>query len=237
MRASAAAPYVLMYHSVDHYEADPYHITVTPERFAAQMAWLAGRGLRGVSVRELLLAQYTRRARRLVGLTFDDGYADFVTQAVPIMRRHGFTATVFVVAGKIGGVNDWDPDGPRKPLMTAEDLRWAVAEGMEVGSHTVTHAVLASADPYDVERELKTSRVLLEEIVQRQVEGLAYPYGAIDENAVDAARAAGYSYACAIKPPAADQHTLPRTYIGQRDGLLRLYAKRARHRWKWRRGR
>ncbi|GAA0924714.1 polysaccharide deacetylase family protein [Nonomuraea longicatena] len=226
------APYVLMYHSIDHFDEDPYLITIRPGRFAEQMAWLARRGLRGVSVRELLRAP----APGLVGLTFDDAYADFGVHALPVLLRHGFTATVFVVAGRLGGTNDWDPLGPRKPLMDREDVLRAADAGMEIGSHTLTHLRLAGADPFDVEQEVKGSKAVLEEIVGGDVAGLAYPYGDHDADAVEAVRAAGYAYACSINPAGPGPHTLPRTYIGQRDRWLRLHAKRAVHRWKSGRG-
>jgi peptidoglycan/xylan/chitin deacetylase (PgdA/CDA1 family) len=96
-------PLVLMYHSVAPYTVDPYQVTVHPERFEEQLRWLHRRGLRGVSVRELLAANCEGDSHGLVGLTFDDGYADFVTSVIPALTRYGFTATVFVVAGKLGG--------------------------------------------------------------------------------------------------------------------------------------
>src|SRR6266576_1468104 len=76
-------PMVLMYHSVEPYEADPYLVTVSPPRFAQQMHWLARRGLRGTSVRDLLAARAAGAGKGLVGLTFDDGYADFARHALP----------------------------------------------------------------------------------------------------------------------------------------------------------
>src|SRR4029453_8767932 len=95
-------PLVLMYHSVEPYDADPYRVTVHPERFDRQLRWLRRRGLRGVSMRELRRAG---RAEGVVGLTFDDGYADFVTEVLPALSRYGFGATVFVIPGALGGAN------------------------------------------------------------------------------------------------------------------------------------
>ena len=92
-------PLVLMYHSIEPYEADPYLVTVSPPRFAQQMRWLDRRGLRGVSIADLLAARAAGGGKGLVGLTFDDGYADFARHALPVLRQHGFGATVFVIAG------------------------------------------------------------------------------------------------------------------------------------------
>ncbi len=82
--AETTSPWILMYHSVAVEKEDPYRLTVSPERFAEQIAWLHRRGKRGVSVRELMRARAAGRADRLVGLSFDDGYADFARHAVPI---------------------------------------------------------------------------------------------------------------------------------------------------------
>src|SRR3954465_10842670 len=135
-------PLVLMYHSVQPYETDPYQVIVDPGRFARQMRRLRRRGLRGVSMRELLDARRAGRGAGLVGLTFDDGYANFVTEVMPVLERHGFTATVYVVAGALGGHNVWDEPGPRMELMTRAGVKHAAASGMEVGSHSLAHVKL-----------------------------------------------------------------------------------------------
>ncbi|MGH4001202.1 MAG: polysaccharide deacetylase family protein, partial [Pseudonocardiaceae bacterium] len=126
-------PAVLMYHSVTPYDQDPYLVTVHPARFQQQLRWLDRRGLRGASMRELLAAQPGVTDQGLVGLTFDDGYADFSEHVLPALRRFGFTATVFVLADLLGGWNCWDEAGPRKALMTPEQIRHAAASGMEIG--------------------------------------------------------------------------------------------------------
>ncbi|WP_229858658.1 polysaccharide deacetylase family protein, partial [Streptomyces anandii] len=124
-----SVPWVAMYHSVGDCSDDPYRITVTPERLGLQLEWLRRRGLRGVSVSDLLAARARGEGRDLVGLTFDDGYADFVSTALPLLHRRRFGATLFVLPGRLGGENDWDPLGPRKPLLTADGVRRAAAEG------------------------------------------------------------------------------------------------------------
>ena len=217
-----------MYHSVDHFREDPHLVTVSPARFERQMAWLRARGLRGVGVAELLHARAAGRARGLVGLTFDDGYADFATRAVPVLLRYGFGATVFVVSGRIGTYNAWD-DGPRKPLMTDDQLRTVADAGIEIASHGRYHVSLPETDDTELREELEDSRAHLEEIIEAPVTGFAYPYGNAGPREIDAVRAAGYDYACHIRPGAASRHALPRAYIGDRDGPLRMRAKLLRH--------
>ncbi|NSC24943.1 polysaccharide deacetylase family protein [Streptomyces albus subsp. chlorinus] len=223
-------PWVLMYHSVADRAEDPYRVTVSPARLERQLRWLRERGLRGVGVGRLLRRYAAGRAAGLVGLTFDDGYADFLTEALPLLRRHECTATAFVLPGRLGGRNGWDAEGPRKPLLDADGVRAVAAAGMEVGSHGLVHTDLTTADDATLERETAHSRALLAELTGTPPAGFCYPYGTLDARAVEAVRAAGYAYACAIDPgPLTGVHALPRVHIGERDTSTRLYLKKVLH--------
>ncbi len=219
-----------MYHSITDTADDPYRVTVSPVRFARQLHWLGDRGLRGVSVRELLAATTEGRAKGLVGLTFDDGYADFLDSALPLLRRHGFTATVYVLPGRLGGENAWDTAGPRKSLLSEDQIVRIAEAGMEIGSHGLTHVALPEVDDAVLAAETRESRVLLEDMTGGPVDGFCYPYGKVDPRAIHAVRKAGYRYACAIDPgPHTGAYALPRVHIGEDDTSWRLTAKRLLH--------
>jgi len=227
-------PFITMYHSIEPYQDDPYLVTVSPQRFEQQLDWLQARGLHGVSMGELLAAQRCGAAGDLVGLTFDDGYADFFRYALPVLRRRGFTATVFAIAGKLGAENSWDAEGPRKALMTAAQLREIAESGIEIASHGLTHVSLPSVPDDTLADETLRSRQMLQELTGQEVSGFCYPYGDIDDRSFEHVRGAGYGYACAIwASPFTGRHALPRTYIGDADYPLRLRAKWIRHRVKW----
>lgn len=170
--------------------------------------------------------------RDLVGLTFDDGYTDFTANAMPLLRQHGFGATLFVLPGRLGGENAWDPLGPRRPLLDADGIRRAAAtEGIEIGSHGLTHVDLTAADDATLRAETAESRAVLAELTGAPVPGFCYPYGTLDARAVEAVRAAGYGYACAIDPgPLTGPHALPRLHIGENDTAVRLFLKHRLHR-------
>ncbi|QKW53117.1 polysaccharide deacetylase family protein [Streptomyces buecherae] len=226
-RPAHAIPWLLMYHSVDHSTDDPYRITVTPGRLRRQLSWLCSRGLRGVGVAELLRAYAAGRGAGLVGLTFDDGYADFVEHALPALREHGCTATVFALPGRVGEDNAWDPLGPRKPLLTEAGLRAVADAGMEIGSHGLLHLRLSGAGTATLRRETAHSRAELQRVTGQRVTGFCYPYGAVDQRAIDAVRTAGYDYACAIDAgPLTGPYALPRSHVRQADNAWRLAAKR-----------
>jgi peptidoglycan/xylan/chitin deacetylase (PgdA/CDA1 family) len=219
-----------MYHSISPSTApDPHRIRVHPDRLDQHLRVLRRLGLRGVSLAELLAAHERGESRGLVGLTFDDGYADFLEHAVPVLARYGATGSLYVVAGRLGGENEWD-DGPRLRLLDADGVRAVAAAGHEVGSHTLGHVRLAGIDPESLTREVADSKSVLEDVLQREVPGFCYPWGSFDQAAADAARTAGYDHACVTgdyRP--GDRFTIPRCYIAPQDAAPHLLAKLARH--------
>lgn len=228
----SGSPSVWMYHSVsDSTAPDPYLLRVHPDRLERQLRLLRRAGIRGVSLSEALRAAGNGEPGRRVALTFDDGYADFRENAMPLLARYGMTATVYVVTGRLGRTNDWDGDAPQVPLMTADDVRAAAAAGHEVGSHGSTHLRLTEASPAQLEEEIAGSRAVLEDVLQRSVTGFCFPYGSHDDASAAAAEAAGYRYACVTNSYGRrGPFRLPRYYVGQQDGPLQLVAKEIRHR-------
>jgi peptidoglycan/xylan/chitin deacetylase (PgdA/CDA1 family) len=221
-------PRLLMYHAISQLKDDPNLLCTSPARFESQLLYLKQHNLRGVSMRELCRAMSTGEDKGLVGLTFDDGYEDFLHTAMPIMEDFGYSATVFVVAG-MPGENAWEhayTPRPRLKLLDAEGVREVSERGMEVGSHSMTHARLSGAKPELLEREVGDSRRVLSEVLGRAVEGFCYPYGSLDSAAVQAVRRAGYAYACGWNTPVErSAYDLPRIPISERDDLRRFAAK------------
>jgi peptidoglycan/xylan/chitin deacetylase (PgdA/CDA1 family) len=224
-------PAAIMYHSISASATDdPHRIRVSPARLDQQLTHVERMGLRAVSMATAVAACAAGRGRGLVALTFDDGYADFVTEAMPVLARHGAQATVYIVAGSLGGTNDWD-DGPQWDLMTADDVRAAAAAGHEVGSHSSRHVRLAEIPPDELAGEAKDSYAALTAVLGSPVQGFCYPYGSFSPDVVAAVAAAGYRYACVTgdyRHPS--MFTLPRFYVGQDDGPLWLSMRVLRHR-------
>jgi peptidoglycan/xylan/chitin deacetylase (PgdA/CDA1 family) len=229
MESRISLPRVLMYHSISRPEGDYDALCTSPERFENQMLYLKRHNLRGVSMKELLLAMSAGDSRGLVGITFDDGYEDFLSAALPTLEGLGFSATVFVVAGMLGKENTWEHRGvPRLQLrlLEANGVREISQRGMEVGSHTVTHPRLPGLDPETLVHEVSDSRQVLSEIVGAPVEGFCYPYGDLDNPAIWAVRRAGYLYAVGTKRSIEyGLYDWPRTYVGEKDSPIRLGVK------------
>src|SRR5262249_33686302 len=155
-------PMILMYHGVADEAEDPNHLCVAPSRFAEQMTWLKRRGLRGVGIGTLVDEMRAGRAHGLVGITFDDGYVNVLEAALPERQRHGFTASMYIISGRLGGSNEWD-EGPSWPLMSASQVGELAAAGMEIGSHGATHVRLAGLGADQLAAEVADSRTSLEE--------------------------------------------------------------------------
>jgi peptidoglycan/xylan/chitin deacetylase (PgdA/CDA1 family) len=164
---------VLMYHyiRVSPGTRDPLgaSLSVSPRDFAAQMAALKRAGVHTVSLGDVVAALGGGRPlpSHPVVLTFDDGYRDFSTAALPVLEADGFTATVFVVSGFVG----------HPGYMTAGDVAAAAAAGMTIGAHTVHHVALAHVPAALARVEIEVSRESLERLSGQRVADFAYPYG------------------------------------------------------------
>ena len=138
---------------------------------------------------------------RGVWITFDDGYASFLELAVPALRARGMTATVFAVAGEIGGCNRWDASrgGPHRTLLDEHGLRAAQAAGMEIGSHGWAHRNLTTCSAEELEDEIVRSRGELQDRLGVAVSAFAYPYGHYAPALFPRLVRAGYHTAVAVR--------------------------------------
>lgn len=173
---------VMMFHSISVRKGDPY--CVPPKDFESEMKWLHDKGYQTLSLDEVYgdLAAHAAFPARSVALTFDDGYEDNYTDALPILRRYGFCATVFIITGDIG-----------KPgYLSAPQILAMERSGVRAECHTVTHRHLSDLPPDTQLHELRDSRTVLEQLLGRPVNYLAYPYGDHDAETVRLAKELGY---------------------------------------------
>jgi peptidoglycan/xylan/chitin deacetylase (PgdA/CDA1 family) len=161
-------------------------------------------------------------------LTFDDAYDDFARLAWPILCGRGYTATVFCVTDRAGGVMDWDDDGELagRPLLDWAQVRDLASRGVGFGAHSRTHPRLTALPAADLESEVHGSRVELERALERSVASFAYPYGMHDETVRGFARDAGFTLAFGVEPGSNRAATPPlalrRNEIHGTDSLLRF---------------
>ena len=152
---------------------------VTPSSFSTQMHWLSRLGYRGLAMSELMPYLRGEKKGKVVGITLDDGYQSNVSHALPILKQHGFSATCYVVSGRLGQHNEWDAalGMAKAALMSGEEMRAWVDAGMEVGSHTCSHADLSQLSLAEARHELLQSKSDLENLLQKPVTQFCYPYG------------------------------------------------------------
>ncbi|HEV7466520.1 MAG TPA: polysaccharide deacetylase family protein [Candidatus Dormibacteraeota bacterium] len=216
---------ILMYHYV---RVNPVRqdrlgdsLSVTPRDFAAQMALLHHAGVTTVTLDDVVTALGGGRPLppRAVVLTFDDGYRDFSTAAVPVLRAHGFRATVFVVSGFLG----------RPGYMTADDVVAAAGAGMTIGAHTVHHVQLTRIPVGLARVEIEVSRRQLEQLSGQPVNDFAYPYGDTSRTVQAMVASAGFHDAVTTVFGASEeprqQLTLSRVRIEGGDSLATVAAK------------
>lgn len=133
--------------------------------------------------------------RRYCAVTFDDGFKDIIDNAVPELLKRAIPAAVFVTAAYLGQSAEWWPaSAPErlKGIASAEALRQLPPELISIGSHTLTHPYLTTLDETEARHELYGSRRLLQELFERKVEILSFPYGDFNSDLVNWSKDAGY---------------------------------------------
>ncbi len=206
---------IITYHVL---EAGPLPLCVAPELFREHLDALAAAGVHAVTVAELAAAvRHGEPLEGRIALTFDDGFASVVELGAPLLAERGWPATVFAVAGHVGGFNDWPSQpfrAPRRPLATAAQLRELAELGWEIGSHGLAHEPLARLEDRRLKAEVADSRARLEDQLGVQVSSFAYPYGSVPAPPALAHVRGVYDSACGSRcsriSAAVDPHLLPR---------------------------
>jgi peptidoglycan/xylan/chitin deacetylase (PgdA/CDA1 family) len=232
---------ILAYHAIADMHDDPVlaEYAVPPELFAAHLDTLIGRGWSFVDLDTALaaLAGESSLPRRAVLLTFDDGYADLLDVATPLLQERGIPAVVFAIAGHIGGVNDWEhhKGAASLSLLDAAGLQRVAAAGVEVGAHTSTHRALPEVPAAEVGDELGRAADQLEEAGVPRPRAFSYPYGRWTPELAAAVREAGYEVAFTtawgLGRPGVDRYAVPRIEIHASDTPRKLRLKLALAGW------
>ena len=176
---------VLYYHSV---LIEPGNeLRMPPEQFSDQMDYLFVHGYHSITPEQLqqFLSGQGELPIKPFMITFDDGYADNCLNALPILQKYKFTATVFMVSSYIDG----------EGFLSLEQLKKLVAASWTVGGHTSTHIDLTKLNSTLIDEELRDSKTLLEKDLGETVKSFAYPFGAYNSEVKKRLQEAGYSLA------------------------------------------
>lgn len=173
---------ILVYHQISAAppKGSPFRsLYVAPEAFARQMAWLKLLGYTGLSMSALQPYLLGHKRGKVVGITFDDGYRNNLTHALPALVKQGFSSTCYAVSGLLGKTNIWDESQgiAQTPLMNEFEIRQWVAAGQEVGSHTRRHIDLTTHEDEACRVDLALGKSELEAVLGRPVDHFCYPFG------------------------------------------------------------
>lgn len=198
---------VLMYHSISRHATASFRpFVVPPEVFDDQMAYLHHHAYTPLTATQFANAVALHQDRealpeRPVLITFDDGLADFFTEALPVLQKYAFPATLYVTTGFVGGTSRWllhEGEGGRQ-MLSWEQLAEISACGIECGGHTHRHPQLDTLPSAVARHEIVQCKELLESRLGVQVTSFAYPHGYHSAVTKRLVREAGYSSACAVK--------------------------------------
>jgi peptidoglycan/xylan/chitin deacetylase (PgdA/CDA1 family) len=211
---------VLMYHSItEDLPAATRALSVGPADLEWQLRYLRDNGFTGLTFGDLCARVRTRAVlpARPVVLTFDDGYADVHTEALPLLARYGFPATVFVTTGWIRDAGRWATAQPLHQTLAWTQVHELADAGTEIAAHGHSHSQLDQLDETTLRGELSLGKALLEDRLGAAVPSLAYPFGYSSRRVREAAAAVGYDQAAAVGNAAAgagdDAFAVPRLTV------------------------
>jgi peptidoglycan/xylan/chitin deacetylase (PgdA/CDA1 family) len=190
----------LMYHSVSAVGGPMRDLAVPPQLLAEQLGALRDAGYRLVGLTEALDLLEAGSTDRLLAVTFDDGYRDFLTAAVPALHAAGARATLYASVGHLGGtagwLGRWSPDFG--PLLDWTELAEVADAGVEIGNHSLVHHPLDVLPPAQLREEIVRSHDELEQRLRRPVRSFAYPHGYNGRRVRDVVRDAGHDNATEV---------------------------------------
>ncbi len=199
---------ILTYHSIS---MEPAARCVTSEQLCQQLEWTK-QHYELVKLGDMVenLRGRIPSSKDQLAVTFDDGYRDFLENAVPVLLDLEVPATLFVPAAKVGGFNDWDADNrgyERKSLLTFSELSNLPEELVDIGSHGLDHRPFHTMSLKEIERQLTESRSLLEQHLGQAISLLSFPHGRHYDHEMRGTKArgkgllqdAGYRAACTIR--------------------------------------
>ena len=185
---------ILLYHHIQDLPAKasaPFRRwSLSPEKFAAHMDWVAVHGFHTITMEQLIghLKHGLALPLKPMVLSFDDGWKDNYSVVFPILKKHRFTATFFIITDSVG----------HSAFMNWEQILQMSAAGMDIQAHTLTHPKLSRLPHEEAQHEIVESKRILENHLKKPVTVLAYPYGSYNEDVIRITKSAGYEGAVTV---------------------------------------
>ena len=171
---------ILMYHSIAD---DDVATAIAPDIFKMQMDAIEEAGTPVITLDDYVAAREGSKelAPQSIIITFDDAFVDFGREAFPVLKEKGFASMVYVPTGCVGGAENWRGAlVPPREIMDWSELLELSQEGVQFGSHTISHPDLNELKTLDLVEEIRRSKLTLEDRLGLPVKHFAPPYGLAD---------------------------------------------------------
>jgi len=170
---------ILTWHSIDEKGSV---ISTAPSLFRKQIEFLKKEGFQMLSISEILdsIGNGMPLPEKAIAITFDDGYHNIYSEAFPILKQYGCKGTVFLVTDYCGRISNWSgkrSSANRLPLLSWKEIEEMSDWGMEFGAHTATHPDLTRLPVQEAEKEIRQSRLAIQNHLDKEPVVFAYPYG------------------------------------------------------------
>ena len=213
-----------MYHSISD---DKSNLSVSVNDFERQIKYLHNSGFRTVQFNSI-----NEKVKKPLIITFDDGYKDNLINALPILKKYNFTSICFVVSDHIGKSNIWDKNNSNyvfKELLTKNDIKVWLDNGMFIGSHGKSHRSLVGLDADEIIDEIEISKRVLENMSGNKINCFSYPFGKINELSANLVNKS-YHFAVSTMRSRFDtnkhkNYFIPRVHMSNNLNRLKLFMK------------
>lgn len=216
---------ILMYHSISD---DNNSLSVSLTNFEKQMSFLHKSNFKSVNFNSI----NKKEIKKKFIITFDDGYKNVFDNALPILLKFNFTATVFLVSDLIGQFNKWDMNKEnffKYELMNLDEIKKWINNGMSIGCHTANHFNLKNLDEFNKKKEIIEPKFFFKDTLSYEVNSFSYPYGLYDDQSSKIVKE-NYKYAVTTNrsryaPNKFNEHKIPRVPVNNKDNLFKFYLK------------
>ena len=215
---------IVSYHSINN-ENCP--ISLNLEEFEKQLVFFKKNNFQSIHCNEI-----KNTSKKKFIITFDDGYKDLLTNALPLLKKYNFKATCLIISNLIGKRNIWDEFNENikdKELMNLSDINYWLKNGMKIGSHSKNHKKLTKLDDKEKIDEIINSKNELESLTGTTIDSFCYPYGLYNENVVNIVKEK-YDFAFTtnrsrFNTNKHNKYLLPRIDMGKKISKFKLYLK------------
>jgi len=191
--------FILVYHKINYYKSGLKSLYVRPELFDKQMRYLKNRGYKTVSLNRIveLINNKQKFPKKIFTITFDDGYEDNYIYAYPILKKYGYTATIFLATKYIGKEHIYPGQSPEKHLSINEIKQ--MLDIIEFYSHSYSHPDFTKLSRKKIKDELIKSKKEIEKITAKNVDIFCYPFGKYNNTTIEILKQTGYKAGCSLE--------------------------------------